>query len=259
MKIIRNIIVSLSMYSRIPMPVFVWEEDDTKYALGFIGLVGIIIGALEYGIVILERMASVPIFVQTFLWAALPLIVTGGFHIDGFLDVQDAFNSYKPKEEKLKILKDSNVGAFAVISLALYGLLYLSFTYLLLNGGDRKDLAFACTGFVLMRALGGYLALTLKHARAEGMLHEETKGTNKVTKAILLISLVLCAVYMFLLNLFTALAVIIVLAVYILWYKKKCMKEFGGINGDTIGYFITEGELLVMIVTAVFSVVNICI
>ena len=40
------------------------------------------------------------------------------FHIDGFMDTMDAFHSYKPREEKLTILKDSHMGAFAVIMLA---------------------------------------------------------------------------------------------------------------------------------------------
>ena len=46
------------------------------------------------------------------------MAVTGGFHIDGFMDTMDAFHSYKPREEKLAILKDSHIGAFAVIMLA---------------------------------------------------------------------------------------------------------------------------------------------
>lgn len=55
----------------------------------------------------------------------IPIAVTGGFHIDGFMDTMDAFHSYKPREEKLAILKDSHIGAFAVIMLASYGLLFM--------------------------------------------------------------------------------------------------------------------------------------
>lgn len=44
-----------------------------------------------------------------------PGSVTGGIHLDGLLDTADALSSYKTKEEKLEILKDSHAGAFAII------------------------------------------------------------------------------------------------------------------------------------------------
>ena len=45
--------------------------------------------------------------------------------MDGYMDTMDAFHSYQPKERKLEILKDSHIGAFAVIMLAVYGLIYM--------------------------------------------------------------------------------------------------------------------------------------
>lgn len=45
----------------------------------------------------------------------IPVLITGGIHLDGLLDTADALSSYKTKEEKLEILKDSHAGAFAII------------------------------------------------------------------------------------------------------------------------------------------------
>ena len=45
----------------------------------------------------------------------IPIIITGGIHLDGLLDTADALSSYKSMEEKLEILKDSHTGAFAII------------------------------------------------------------------------------------------------------------------------------------------------
>ena len=44
----------------------------------------------------------------------IPVLITGGIHLDGLLDTADALSSYKTKEEKLEILKDSHAGAFAL-------------------------------------------------------------------------------------------------------------------------------------------------
>lgn len=257
MTIIRNIIVALSMYSRIPMPVFEWKEDDMKYSLSFIGIVGIIIGLAEYAVFYLGHYFNLPVFVMTLLFATMPLILTGGFHVDGFMDVQDAFNSYKPKEEKLKILKDPHIGAFAVISLAVYGAFFLSASYLLMEQNRCKYIVVACIGFSLLRALGGYLSLVLNHAKQEGMLHEETKKTDRTSKVILLVTIIICLAAICYISLFSLIVIALGLSVFILWFKKKCYKEFGGINGDTIGYFITVGELIVIVIAAVLALINI--
>ena len=55
--------------------------------------------------------------------------------MDGFLDTCDALHSYRPRERKLEILKDSHIGAFAVIMLALYGLIFLGAFRRLRNAG----------------------------------------------------------------------------------------------------------------------------
>lgn len=52
----------------------------------------------------------------TILLVLIPIFITGGIHLDGFLDTQDALSSYQPMERRLEILKDSHAGAFAIIS-----------------------------------------------------------------------------------------------------------------------------------------------
>ena len=253
MKIIRNIIVAFSMYSRIPMPILDLAEEDTKYAIGFLPLIGMFIGMLEYIMVKLCMSVNVPTIVITFLWAFIPLVITGGFHVDGFMDVSDALNSYKGKEDKLRILKDPHIGAFSVISFAMYGLLYLASTYLLLYKFCEKFILISCLGFALIRGIGAFLSLVLKKAKADGMLHEETKATNILTKGLLIITLLICLLFILFLDYIAATLLVIVLALYSLWFKNKCYKEFGGINGDTIGFYITEEELFVMCLMAILS------
>lgn len=63
--------------------------------------------------------------VSALVGAAVPLLVTGGIHMDGFLDTMDAVHSYGDRSRKLEILKDPHLGAFAVISFGVYMMLYL--------------------------------------------------------------------------------------------------------------------------------------
>ncbi len=50
----------------------------------------------------------------------IPVFVSGGIHLDGFMDTMDALGSWGDKEKKLEILKDSHNGAFAVIGICCY-------------------------------------------------------------------------------------------------------------------------------------------
>ena len=120
MKILRSIAVAFSLYSRVPMPMFEWKDEDLKYNLIFLPWIGILIGAMEYGLLKLIMYMRLPLLAMVALVSAVPIIITGGFHIDGFMDVMDALKSYKSKDEKLAILKDPHIGAFSVISLVLY-------------------------------------------------------------------------------------------------------------------------------------------
>lgn len=256
MTMIRNIIVAFSMYSRIPMPIFNWKEKDTKYAISFIPLIGIVIGIIEFCLLLFEQELGIPTFVRTFLWAGIPLLITGGFHVDGFMDTMDAWKSYKSKEEKLSILKDPHIGAFSVISLVMYGCFYLAFAYLLIDSDNYWCIACACIGFALVRAIGGYLSIVFHHARQDGMLHTETKNTNLISKLILLTFIALLLVATIYIDLSVAALEVVFLVVFMYFYRAKCYKEFDGITGDTIGYFITMGELIVMIIAAVCALVG---
>ena len=59
MKILKSIAVAFSMYSRIPMPRFEWGSEDMKYHLIFFPFIGVVIGALEYGWLLLSGYLSI--------------------------------------------------------------------------------------------------------------------------------------------------------------------------------------------------------
>ena len=123
MSIIKSLVIAFSMYSKIPMPHLELDEKDMKYVMGFFPLIGLITGALVYGWIYAGEILYVPDISRTLVLIILPVIITGGIHVDGYMDTCDALNSYGDREKKLAILKDSHIGAFAVIKLLVYYLL----------------------------------------------------------------------------------------------------------------------------------------
>lgn len=249
MRIIKSFFIAFSMYSKIPMPQFQWKDEDMRYALCFFPWVGAVIGVLWYLWQWLCDRFTVGTLCYAAVGAAIPLLVTGGFHVDGFLDTCDALHSYQSRERKLEILKDSHIGAFAVIMLALYGLIFL--------GGfseitECRALTVAGAGCFLSRVLSGIAVVGFPSAKQEGTLYLfADKAHKKVVKTALYGQGILCIGFM----LWTSFAVggIAVAAALLTfgYYYWRSKKEFGGITGDTAGYFVTLCEGCVVAAVAI--------
>lgn len=78
------------------------------------------------------------------------------------MDTMDAFHSYREREEKLQILKDAHIGAFSVICLVTYGLLFVG-AYSELT--VRKQIFLLACGYYLARILSGLGVVTLRCAK----------------------------------------------------------------------------------------------
>ena len=99
MKLLYSCIIAISMYSRIPMPQIQWTKERMKHALCFFPLVGLIQGLfLALWLWLAEEVFRLSP-AMTGLWAAaLPVLITGGIHMDGFLDTMDGVCSYGDRE-----------------------------------------------------------------------------------------------------------------------------------------------------------------
>ncbi len=250
MRLLRTIAVTFAQYSRIPVPVFEWDQQDMVYSMSAFPLVG-----------------AVPAAAAALLMTAVPVIVTGGFHIDGFMDVSDALSSYADREEKLRILKDPHIGAFAVIRLALLGLIYIASVIIIASYGSTSRqltdpgaiiVMILSAGFVLSRCLSAYSVLTFRSAKNEGMLYYEASSAGKGRKANLAcVSVWAIAACIFMISMDPAAGIIVILtcSCVFVWYRHLSYSRFGGITGDTSGWLVTVCETAVMAATAVYIVI----
>lgn len=106
--------------------------------------------------------------VYAVVMTALPVLVSGGIHTDGFIDTADALSSYGDKEKKLEILKDPHTGAFAIIGAIMYYLLFFGF---MTEIWDIKATIAVSVGFVLSRSLSGLAIGIFKCAKNSGLLY----------------------------------------------------------------------------------------
>ncbi len=252
MRIIRAIAISFSMYSRIPMPQFAWKEEDMKYTLCFFPWVGLVTGGLVWLWGWLCGRYGVGALCYAAAGAAIPLFVTGGLHVDGFMDAMDAFHSLQPREKKLEIMKDAHIGAFSVIMLAGYGLLYLGAFSEIRDGAALKIF---CAGFFLSRCLSGIGVVSFPSAKKEGLLHTFAGSADKrAVRGILCLQAFICIGYMLLQSARAGCIVAAAAFASFAAYYRRCKKELGGITGDTAGYFVVVCEGCMAAAAAVCSI-----
>ncbi|SCY02361.1 adenosylcobinamide-GDP ribazoletransferase [Butyrivibrio sp. INlla14] len=256
MRLLKQIAIAFSLYSRIPMPIFEWEDKDYKKAIAFLPLVGVVIGGICTAVYWLGQ-GHLPGVVLGLILALIPIAITGGFHLDGFMDVSDALSSYQNREKSLEIMKDPHIGAFAVIGLLKYGLCFLAALLSLTMKGSSENvlpgiMAYAI-GFVIVRAFCGLTSIYLSKAKKDGMLSNETKEADLFVKIILCFFLILGAGSSLIMwPIGTVLALVAVLC-YTWHYGRLCKKRFGGVTGDTAGYYICMAECVYLVAIAVSS------
>ena len=247
MRYLRWLAAAFSLYSRIPMPHLEWKDDDMACSLAFFPLVGAVIGAVICLVNIPQQARELPAAVRVMLTLLAPLLITGGFHLDGFMDTEDALRSYAGREKKLEILRDPHVGAFAVIGLIRCMLiLTCAVTYILLyEPYSPGTILILASVFVTGRCLSALSSLLLRKARKDGMLYSETAGGKGGRKGLILFPAVLlaaCSVWTLYLDAACGVAVLAAYALYTAYYRYRTYREFGGVTGDTAGHFLVSAE-----------------
>ena len=241
---LRSLLSAFLMYSRIPVPKVEWKEENRRYAMGFFPLIGAVIGGLLIG----WRYVCNALEISQFLFAAgavlIPVLVTGGIHLDGFCDVCDARASFADREKRLDIMSDPHIGSFAVIKLCLYLIVQ---TALFSQADSLRTTAVISCGYVLSRSLSGLSAVTFRAAKRNGSLQSFVRPAHKrITVAMLLF---LCAVSIAAsvavqpaCGASAAAAALLVL----LWHRYSSYRDFGGITGDLCGWFLQMCEILML-------------
>lgn len=241
-----SLVIAFSMYSRIPMPMVEWTERGMKYALCFFPAVGIAVGAAVAAFWYLSRLSGMGELSRICVETALPLLITGGIHMDGFLDTVDARSSHQSRERKLEILKDPHAGAFAIAGCSVYLLFYAA------AFAELRPEAFPGIAgiFVMSRALSCYSVVTFPKAKKDGLVTAFAKGASQAPAIVSRTLLCWFAggfVWIWLTGgALMALAAAAGAAAAFFWYRRMALREFGGITGDLAGYFLQTAELLMI-------------
>jgi adenosylcobinamide-GDP ribazoletransferase len=112
-------LVAIQFLTRLPVPhLDGFQPSRLSQSARFFPLVGALVGSIGAGVWWLSSMCFPPA-VAVGLMMSASLLLTGALHEDGFADVCDGFGGGRTRDAVLSIMKDSRVGAYGAIGIAM--------------------------------------------------------------------------------------------------------------------------------------------
>lgn len=250
MILLHSFIIALNFLTRI---FFIqaknWKENDFSKSVKFFPLIGGILGILYGGFAFILLFNDYFIFPQNLFSGILIFFIfylSGPLFFDGFMDTMDGIFSGREREKILEIMKDSRVGANAVITFGIYLILLYS-AFLNLN----KNIIFfsllsapAISHFMVVVSI-----IFFPYARKKGigkMFEVDNKILTFTVAAFwLFIFIFPCGttgIIALLLNLF-----------FTILFNRHLVKMLGGLTGDTYGAVAIISFLLTQICFVIFD------
>ncbi|MCA0754140.1 adenosylcobinamide-GDP ribazoletransferase [Paenibacillus sp. N4] len=254
------LIAAFQFLTRLPVPIQVpFEGAVLSRSVIYFPLAGAAIGMVTCAAAWLTGLVLPPLpgaVIVLAIWTAL----SGGLHMDGWMDTADGVLSHRSRERMLEIMKDSRVGAMGVIAAVLLLLLKASLLAELLQE-ERQ-----ATALFMLAATPGWgrawmaaaIAIWPNARQGEGLgamfggVRIEQAGCAFLLAAAATFGLLTAAGLAFLFN---AAAVAAAVSVTVLcgafsaaWLNRK----LGGLTGDTYGAMNEAVEAALLLVAVIW-------
>ncbi|MDR5853847.1 adenosylcobinamide-GDP ribazoletransferase [Caballeronia sp. LZ062] len=226
---LRYFFTALGYFTRVPVPRWVgFERDYLNAAARYFPLVGAMVGGVA-ALVYLAALRVFPAGVAVLLSMAATLIFTGAFHEDGLADCADAFGGGYTRDDVLRIMHDSRIGAFGAIALVIaFALKWQSLGALPpMRAGILMITAHAASRTVAISYL-----VTLDYVRAEGKAKPVAQRMSATSFAV---AMLFGLPWLFCIGWKFACVALAVLALLRVMAGRYFVRRIGGYTGDCLG------------------------
>ncbi|WP_405017062.1 adenosylcobinamide-GDP ribazoletransferase [Kitasatospora sp. NBC_00070] len=208
-----------------------WDRETGGRAMLAAPLVGLVLGAVAAGAGALLAWRGGPLLGAVTAVAVLAGL-TRGLHLDGLADVADGLGSGKPAEDALRIMKQSDIGPFGVLTLLLVLLAQIAALAGQFELSPWRGALAVLTAALAARAALTWGCLHSVPAARPGGLGATVAATVRWPAALGVSALLALGLYLLFPTLPLALAVGLLCAGLLL---RRCVRRFGGITGDVLG------------------------
>ncbi len=204
------------------------QDKELAKSIKYFPLIGILIGCILASVNFLFSLIFSSIIVSVIILISL-IWVTGGLHLDGFMDTVDGLFGGMNKGKRLRIMRDSRIGSFAVI--AFVSLFLLKFTLILELSGQKLFPLI----LILMPALGRWSMVCAMPFYG----YPRKKGMGSFIKFILKKDVLIASIIMFTFAMgllkWKGLILLVATFVFMLLITKFISRKIKGMTGDTYG------------------------
>ncbi|WP_165998519.1 adenosylcobinamide-GDP ribazoletransferase [Bacillus sp. Cs-700] len=211
-------------------------------------LLGLLQGMLASGFLyaLLEWTPFSTLAATFFVWLFM-MVLTGGLHLDGWIDASDAFFSYRDLGKRLEIMSDPRTGAFGVLSVIVLLAAKFLFLYEIAQMAQGVSyLLIILIPFLSKCVMGAFLVL-IRPAKDKGLAAFFQKGIERSCLWIYPIYWILMSGATLLISVeafWMTLLLSAVMIVVALGMKRNSLRWFNGITGDVLGASVEGMEVL---------------
>ena len=222
---------AVRFFTRLPVPAWVGHSVEALNASArYFPAVGLLVGGIGAGVFWLAQTVW-PQAVAVLLSMAATLYATGAFHEDGLSDTADGLGGGWEKTRILEIMKDSRVGSYGVVALALA----LLGKFTLLNALPAPLVPVALVaGHAFSRFCATLLLATMDYVR-EDALSKANPLATRLCRGALLVSAIFGCAGLLALPSGAALAGAALALAASGWLALKFRRWLGGYTGDCLG------------------------
>ncbi len=240
-------LAALSFLTVIPLPRRrEVSPEQVGRSIGYFPVVGIIIGLILAGLYWLLRLVLPSAVVSGLLLVCL-VVLTGGLHLDGFVDTCDGIAGHKTPEARWQVMRDSRAGAFGIVGVCCL----LIVKYVSLNSvPDSLMMMTLVLMPVVSRWAMVYAVFAYPYARPSGLGKVFKQAASRRRLAIAtLVALAVAIPWFRLAGLVIMLGVWVIVVAMAAYLKRK----FSGLTGDTYGAINEVAEVGVLILVCLLA------
>lgn len=165
---LRDFLAALGFFTRIPIPARASHDAAAlQRAPRYWPLIGLIVGLVAAGVTELAAR-MLPVSLALLLGMVAAILVTGALHEDGLADSADGFGGGWDRARVLAIMKDSSIGSYGALALALTLLLRYNVLLEIDAAFEPPTLALVMIAGHAASRLAGLIPMALlPYARAE--------------------------------------------------------------------------------------------
>ena len=245
---LRDSLIALQFLTRLPIRMATsWAMADLAAAVAMFPMVGALVGAIGALTYVVASHLGLPPSLAGILAVTALILSTGGLHEDGLADIADGFGGGHKKDDKLRIMRDSRLGSYGAIALALS--LFARVGCLAALSNPLSVTAGLVASGALSRAAMPVAMAIMPNARGDGLAASAGRPHPGRAAASFLVG---CLIAALCLPWPAAIAITAVAGLASSLLLVHAQRQIGGITGDVLGALqqIVEISCLMALVAA---------